>query len=103
MQRHERLLAQIEDICDRVAILDRGQLMLEGAVRDLVGVADRQALVVEKLSPDQLAELRVWLAARGRTLSAVEQPPARPGQTGGPPWFARGRRRPPPSVGSERM
>jgi ABC-2 type transport system ATP-binding protein len=71
------LLAQIEDICDRVAILDRGQLILEGAVRELVGVADRQALVVEPLSPAQLGELRVWLAARGRTLEAVETPRAR--------------------------
>ena len=71
------LLAQIEDICDRVAILDRGQLILEGAVRELVGVADRQALVVEPLSPEQLGELRVWLAARGRTLESVEAPRAR--------------------------
>ena len=71
------LLSQIEDICDRVAILDRGKLILEGAVRDLVGRADRQALVVEKLPPAELAELRAWLAARGRTLESVEQPRAR--------------------------
>lgn len=71
------LLAQIEDICDRVAILDQGQLMLEGAVRDLVGQADRQALVVEKLSAGDLNDLRAWLAARGRTLESVEQPRAR--------------------------
>lgn len=71
------LLAQIEDICDRVAILDRGRLMLEGAVRDLVGRADRQALVVEKLSASDLADLQVWLAARGRALESVEQPRAR--------------------------
>jgi ABC-2 type transport system ATP-binding protein len=71
------LLAQIEDICDRVAILDHGKLMLEGAVRDMVGRTDRQALVVEKLPENELAELRAWLAARGRTLEAVEQPRAR--------------------------
>jgi ABC-2 type transport system ATP-binding protein len=68
------LLGQIEDICDRVAILDRGQLLLEGAVRDLVGRADRQALVLEKLPEAELAELRAWLAARGRTIEAIEQP-----------------------------
>lgn len=68
------LLGQMEDICDRVAILDRGRLLLEGAVRDLVGRADRQALVVEKLPEADLAELRAWLAARGRKLEAVEQP-----------------------------
>ena len=68
------LLGQIEDLCDRVAILDRGRLMLEGAVRDLVGRGDRQALVVEKLSAEELADLRGWLAARGRTIESIEAP-----------------------------
>ncbi|MBI4623353.1 MAG: ABC transporter ATP-binding protein [Verrucomicrobia bacterium] len=71
------LLAQMEEICDRVAVLDRGRLVLEGAVPDLVGREGRQALVVETLSPAELAELRAWLAARGRTLEAVETPRAR--------------------------
>jgi ABC-2 type transport system ATP-binding protein len=71
------LLGQIEDICDRVAILDRGRLVLEGDVRELVGRADRQALIVESLPPAELEELRRWLAGRGRTLEAVELPRAR--------------------------
>jgi ABC-2 type transport system ATP-binding protein len=66
------LLGQIEDICDRVAILDRGRLMVEGAVQDLVGRKGRQSLVVEAMPPGELADLRAWLAARGRTLEAVE-------------------------------
>jgi ABC-2 type transport system ATP-binding protein len=71
------LLAQIEDVCDRIAILDRGRLVLEGAVRDLVGRTDQQALIVDPLSPAALEELRGWLAARGHVLNAVEQPRAR--------------------------
>ncbi|MEI6862034.1 MAG: ABC transporter ATP-binding protein, partial [Verrucomicrobiota bacterium] len=71
------LLAQIEDVCDRIAILDRGRLILEGAVAGLVGRRDRQALIVEALPPAELAELRSWLAARGRALESVEQPRAR--------------------------
>lgn len=71
------LLGQIEDICDRVAILDRGRLIVEGAVRDLVGRADRQALVVEPLPAAEIEELRAWLAARGRVLESVETPRAR--------------------------
>ncbi len=71
------LLGQIEDICDRVAILDRGRLIVEGAVQDLVGRTDRQALVVDALPENELAELRAWLAARGRTLEAVETPRSR--------------------------
>jgi ABC-2 type transport system ATP-binding protein len=71
------LLGQIEDVCDRVAILDRGKLVLEGAVSELIGRSDRQALIVETLSPGELDEFRAWLAAKGRTLEAVETPRAR--------------------------
>ena len=71
------LLGQIEDICDRVAILDRGKLILEGAVRDLVGRADRQALIVESLPEAELGALRTWLVERGRRLEAVETPRTR--------------------------
>jgi ABC-2 type transport system ATP-binding protein len=70
------LLAQIEDICDRVAILDRGRLMVEGSVSELVGRRDRQALIVDKLSPEHLGELREWLAQRGQNLESIEQPRA---------------------------
>lgn len=68
------LLGQIEDICDRVAILDRGRLLLEGSVAELVGKRERQALLVDAMPPAELAELRAWLAARGRDLHAVETP-----------------------------
>jgi ABC-2 type transport system ATP-binding protein len=71
------LLGQIEDICDRVAILDRGRLILEGAVTDLVGRTDRQALIVESLPESELDELRAWLVARGRRLESVETPRTR--------------------------
>lgn len=71
------LLGQIEDICDRVAILDKGKLIVEGAVQELVGRSDRQALVVGAMPESELAELRAWLAARGRTLEAVETPRSR--------------------------
>jgi ABC-2 type transport system ATP-binding protein len=71
------LLAQIEDICDRVAILDKGRLIVEGAVNDLVGLRDRQSLIVDSLPPEELDELRGWLAARGHVLNAVEQPRTR--------------------------
>lgn len=71
------LLAQIEDVCDRVAILDRGKLILEGEVGELIGQRERQALIVDPLPEADLAALKAWLAERGHALSAVEQPRAR--------------------------
>ncbi len=71
------LLAQIEDVCDRVAILDRGKLIVEGSVNELVGQRDRQALIVDPLPAADIEALKGWLAARGHSLNAVEQPRAR--------------------------
>ena len=90
------LLAQIEDVCDRIAILDKGRLILEGAVGDLVGQRDRQALITDPLSEPEQAALREWLAARGHALLAVEQPRARLDQL-----FLSKVGRPGPAKGSE--
>jgi len=68
------LLAQVEDICDRVAILNRGKLILEGEVRDLVGKKGQQSLIVEDLSPETAEATRQFLAQRGARLVNVEQP-----------------------------
>jgi ABC-2 type transport system ATP-binding protein len=71
------LLAQIEDVCDRVAILDRGRLIVEGSLDELVGQRDKQALIVDPLPASEIEALRGWLASRGHALNAVEQPRAR--------------------------
>jgi ABC-2 type transport system ATP-binding protein len=66
------LLTQIEDVCDRVAILDHGRLILEGSVAELTRQTDQQVLVIARLPPGELAELRAWLAARGRRVVSVD-------------------------------
>ncbi|MEO6876489.1 MAG: ABC transporter ATP-binding protein [Opitutaceae bacterium] len=71
------LLGQIEDVCDRVGILGRGQLMLDAAVGDLADDPERQVLTIGALMPDELDELREWLACRGRTLESVGSPRVR--------------------------
>ncbi len=65
------LLEQVEEVCDRVAILDHGRLVREGTPAELAGSASRQALVVDPLNPEQLTELSAWLEARGRSLLSV--------------------------------
>jgi ABC-2 type transport system ATP-binding protein len=68
-------LAEMDDICDRAAILDRGRLVWEGAVSGPADASGPQTLTVDPLTPDLLAELGAWLAARGSRLRTVE--PAR--------------------------
>jgi ABC-2 type transport system ATP-binding protein len=68
------LLAQIEEVCDRIAILDRGRLLLEQSVADMVGAGAAQALIVDALPDTDVAALRAWLAERGRNLRSIEAP-----------------------------
>ena len=65
------LLEQVEEVCDRVAILDHGRLVREGTPAELAGAFSRQALMVDPLNPEQLTELSAWLESRGRSLWSV--------------------------------
>lgn len=68
------LLAQVEDICDRVAILNRGKLITEGNLRDLVSVKGQQSLIVEGMNDELASEAGRFLSERGARLVNVEQP-----------------------------
>jgi ABC-2 type transport system ATP-binding protein len=64
------LLAQAEDVCDWVAILNRGTLIASGSVAELVARDGATALVVEGMPADATDELRAWLGERGWRLAA---------------------------------
>ena len=68
------LLAQVEGLCDRIAILNRGRLVLEGGVEDLVTEQGRDAVIVKGLSEEIRRDLGPWLVGRGAELVAVEKP-----------------------------
>ena len=52
------LLGDVEDVCDRVAMLYRGRLQLEGRVNDLLEMGDVTEISVKDLAPDALAAVR---------------------------------------------
>jgi ABC-2 type transport system ATP-binding protein len=68
------LLAQIEGLCDRVAILHRGKLVREGRVDDLVEEKDTESLIVQGLSAEGRAAVEVEIKAQGGRLARVEKP-----------------------------
>lgn len=68
------LLGQVEDICDRVAILNRGRLILEGEMQELVRRKGLKSLVVENLSDSALEAAREVLAKEGANVVGVEEP-----------------------------
>jgi ABC-2 type transport system ATP-binding protein len=68
------LLAQIEGLCDRVAILHRGKLVREGRVDDLVEEKDAESLVVHGLSAEGRVAVEAEIKAQGGCLARVEKP-----------------------------
>jgi ABC-2 type transport system ATP-binding protein len=58
------LLADVEHVCDRVAIMHRGLVQTEGAVGDLLVRADTTRLLIANLSDAEAEPLRAELAAR---------------------------------------
>ena len=68
------LLAQIEGLCDRVAILHRGKLVREGRVDDLVQEKDAESLVIQGLSAEGRAAVEKTIAEQGGQLCRVEKP-----------------------------
>ena len=58
------LLADVEHVCDRVAIMHRGLVQAEGAVGDLLVRTDTTRLLIANLSDAEAEPLRAELAAR---------------------------------------
>ena len=69
------LLHQVERISDRVIMLDRGRVVLQGGVGELARRRAGMALVVDPLPAALLADLGGWLRARGASLHRTETPP----------------------------
>jgi len=55
---NSHLLTEIELVCDRVAIVDRGRVVREGALADLLGRVSEIRLTLDRVDPPLLAALR---------------------------------------------
>jgi ABC-2 type transport system ATP-binding protein len=52
------LLADVEDVCDRIAILYGGKVQAEGNVRDLLRHSDKTEIISRKLGPDTIEKIQ---------------------------------------------
>ena len=68
------LLGQVEQVCDRVAIMDRGRLVLEGRIDDVLARRDTHQITVEGLTPAARAAAEEALARHGARVASVEHP-----------------------------
>jgi ABC-2 type transport system ATP-binding protein len=68
------LLAQVQEICDRVGILAQGILVREGRVEDLLAIENQTELILEDASPEVLARISAFLEGSGARLVVQRQP-----------------------------
>jgi ABC-2 type transport system ATP-binding protein len=59
------LLAQVQEICDRVGILAKGVLVREGALQELIAIENQTELVLENASDKLVNEIEALAAKSG--------------------------------------
>jgi len=68
------LLADMQDVCDRIAILHRGELKELGRVSDLLTVQDVTQIKARNLSPAAVDEIRELIQRHGGEDVSVDHP-----------------------------
>lgn len=68
------LLADVQDVCDRITILFRGRMMELGYVKDLLQVKDLTQITARGLSDGQIQELKNFLTRLGARDAQVSHP-----------------------------
>jgi len=67
-------LADVQDVCDRIAILYAGELKLLGKVDDLLQEHDETQLLTSSLSEDVVKEIEQVIARHGGKVHKVDHP-----------------------------
>jgi len=68
------LLEQVQEVCDRVGILAKGQLVREGSLDILTGVSGQTEYLIENAGPELQDEISRLAVAHGARLVASRQP-----------------------------
>ncbi len=69
------LLADVEDVCDRMVMLYAGRIRAQGTVDDLLRDTDRTVIQVGRLAPETISSIeQVIQQAEGKGIDKVEAP-----------------------------
>ena len=68
------LLADVEDVCDRMVILYGGRIHAEGATTDLLADQQRTVINTDSLDDDAVHDVEEALRRRGLAIDSVERP-----------------------------
>src|SRR5216683_7397076 len=68
------LLAQAQEICDRVGILANGVLVREGPLQELIAIENQTELILENASPEALRQIEIAVHNSGARLIGQRKP-----------------------------
>lgn len=68
------LLAQVQDVCDRIGVLNLGRLILEGEVNRLVRDQRRLSITVENVPQEARGVIEAAVTAAGGKIVSIEHP-----------------------------
>jgi len=68
------LLADVQDVCDRIAILYEGELKQLGRVEDLLTEQGRTRLMTSRLDDAAMAEIREVIERHGASVETIDHP-----------------------------
>ena len=68
------LLADVQDVCDRIAILYEGELKQLGRVEDLLTEQGRTQLMTSKLDDTAIAEIQEVIQRHGASIESLDNP-----------------------------
>jgi len=68
------LLADVQDVCDRITILFRGTMQTIGQVRDLLQVKDVTQIQTPSMNDQQISEIKTFLSRMGINDTVVTHP-----------------------------
>src|SRR5712671_2793666 len=68
------LLADVQDVCDRITILFRGTMQTVGQVKDLLQVKDITQIQTRGMTPAQIEEVKTFLSRMGVTDATITHP-----------------------------
>ena len=68
------LLADVQDVCDRITILYRGKMQTLGHVKDLLQVKNVTDIQTRGMSEDQIAQVRQFLTQMGAADATITHP-----------------------------
>jgi ABC-2 type transport system ATP-binding protein len=66
------LLSDVQDICDRVAILDKGRLQISGTIDELLSSKDVVEMLIRNLSDEAISEVETFVKEKHGEVISVK-------------------------------